>query len=245
MTRSRLAERVPSSFSAEDGWSPDVVEVLKGAAADAGLPVGLVRLAFLGDDKFGVTKFDGSRTIVVGLRHTAEGEVACAYWRETPRVSPIARFLGTPGRVPLPAEPTSLPDGTLGYFVPSARTDDCFAAAIATVLQVPLADVPDPRIDERLAVGEAPEEIDRFAQDELNRWLSKRGLRLVVHRELPTRRARWIGVVPGAGSFNDHCLVMSRDEVLFDPGRVSTGVRSFGLEDVRIGLSFQSIKSRR
>jgi len=35
---------------------------------------------------------------------------------------------------------------------------------------------------------------------------------------LPVSRRRWIGVVrAGGGHFEDHCLVMARDRVLFDP----------------------------
>jgi len=144
----------------------------------------------------------------------------------------------------MPIEPKVLADGSLGYFVRTGREDDCFAAAIATVLQVPIGQVPDPRIDERLAAGEAAAEIDRSAQRELARWLTRRGLRMAVHRSVPASRRRWIGVVPMPGDFMNHCLVMSRETVLFDPATAAEGVRIFGLEDVRQALSFQSTTKR-
>jgi hypothetical protein len=53
-----------------------------------------------------------------------------------------------------------LRDGTLGYLARAGPEDGCFASALATCLQVPIGDVPDPRLDERLAAGESPEAID-------------------------------------------------------------------------------------
>jgi hypothetical protein len=144
-----------------------------------------------------------------------------------------------------------LADGTLGYYVRAPRSDDCFAAAIATVLQVPIEDVPDPRLDERLAAGETPEHINRSAQDQLRRWLAGRGLRMVTHRMLPARHRRWIAVIPMRGHFNDHCIVMARDQLLFDPAAVygagmyfrGLWVREFRPQDATYGLSF--IKTKR
>lgn len=60
------------------------------------------------------------------------------------------------------AKPVRLRDGTLGYRVGFPRDDDCFAAAVATTLQVPLDQVPDVRIDERLRAGESPENVKRL-----------------------------------------------------------------------------------
>ncbi len=110
-----------------------------------------------------------------------------------------------------------LRDGTFGYFVRGLRTDDCWAAALATCLQVPIDEVPDPRLDERLRAGEDPAEVDRSAWLALDRWLADRGYRMTVHCKPPTSRKRWIGIVQLPGWFQSHCLVMSRDEVLFDP----------------------------
>jgi hypothetical protein len=149
-------------------------------------------------------------------------------------------------------KPVPLEDGTLGFFVRWPRKDDCQAAAIATVLQVPIGKVPDPRIDERLEAGEDDEEIDRRAHVELTRWLARRGLRMVVHRSpLDVARRRWIGVVMMPGRFQNHCLVMDRQKCLFDPVRhdyvmdfPGRQLRRFRVEDVSYGLSFQAAKRK-
>lgn len=133
--------------------------------------------------------------------------------------------------------PQRLADGTLGWAVRDNRADDCFTAAVATCLQVPIEEIPDPAIDSRLAAGETIEEIDTAARDQFERWLASRDLEMVLHRNVPARRLRWIGVVPLRGAFNDHCLVMSRDALLFDP---SGPTDFFTADDVRFGLSFRA-----
>jgi hypothetical protein len=134
-----------------------------------------------------------------------------------------------------------LDDGTLGYFV--RRRDDCFAAAMSTVLEVPIAQVPDWRLDERKRAGENPELIGRSAWAETIRWLADRGLRLIEHRTVPVRARRWIGIVPMMGIFNDHCLVMCHGQVIFDPSWDMEGfgrrVRGFDGDEVRSGYSFR------
>jgi hypothetical protein len=148
-----------------------------------------------------------------------------------------------------------LPDGTVGYLVRAPRRDDCFAAALATALQVPIDEVPDSRLTERCRAGEDLAEISRSAWQELQRWLAGRGLRVVIHRKVPVRKPRWIGVVATTG-WADHCMVMSWGRVLFDPtkdlrfaalAKILPGrqlprlrVRTWGPEDVAYGLSFQS-----
>ena len=94
--------------------------------------------------------------------------------------------------------------------------------------------------------------MNRAAFAELDRWLAGRGLRAIVHRKPPVRLRRWIGVIVMPGDFQSHCLVMSRDEVLFDPARLELAdgstppqeraVRRFGLESVGFGYSFQTVK---
>jgi hypothetical protein len=144
------------------------------------------------------------------------------------------------------ARPRELPDGTLGWPIRLPRGDDCFASALSTCLQIDIADVPDPRIDERLAAGESADDIERDMSSTLERWLTRRGLQMSVHRKVPVALPRWIGVVVIAGAFRSHCLCMHYGDVLFDPlvaasedGRIDgRAVRQFGAKDVKIGLSF-------
>lgn len=130
---------------------------------------------------------------------------------------------------------TKLRDGTLGYSMkivdydsplavllqrPVGR-DDCLQAAVATCLQVPTPRVPNLHLDEQLSAGKEPAEIDRLAWSTMVRWAARRGLTIMIHPRPPTSERRWIGVVPGpadgAAEFQDHCLVMSRNDLLFDP----------------------------
>jgi hypothetical protein len=136
-----------------------------------------------------------------------------------------------PGRHPV----VQLDGGEVGYCMDPARTDDCFQAAIATAVQVPIEQVPDLRLDRRVAAGDDPEEINRESWVRLEAWLLGRGLRIVVHETVPVERDRWAGVCLGrpdaeAGlrdgygefvwrdnPFRDHCLVMTHGDVFFDP----------------------------
>jgi hypothetical protein len=163
--------------------------------------------------------------------------------RPTPPLLRALAFL-LPRTVPLP-------DGTVGY-VARGRWDDCFASALATTLQVPIEQVPDPRIEERTQAGESPESIDRSAWQELERWLAGRGLAIEEHRDFKdaATRERWIGVVHQPGWFNDHCLVMCHDRVLFDPtvydpdwARVA-GVRVWRADEVSYGYSFRTARQK-
>jgi hypothetical protein len=160
--------------------------------------------------------------------------------------------------IPPTPKTLDLPDGTVGYFVRHPRRDDCLAAALATTLQVPIDEVPDPRLNERARAGEDLDAVSRSAWAQLERWLAARRLRMVTHRKVPAARGRWIGVVPLRG-WADHCMVMSRAEVLFDPvrdfplvalakllpaaevERSKICVRRWGPEHVSWGLSFQNL----
>jgi hypothetical protein len=156
-------------------------------------------------------------------------------------------------------------DGSFGWFVVPPRTDSCVQAAFATCLEVAFADVPDPRLDERVAAGEDVAEIDRSAAREMGAWLAARGLRMVVHRPPPVHLPRWIGIVELPGVHQNHCLVFARDRLLSDPSvdwfraqerfvrpPMLAGfgdavgdlvdppqVRVWGLQDVSYGLSFE------
>ena len=136
-----------------------------------------------------------------------------------------------------------LPDGSLGWFM--RRRDDCLQAAIASVLQVPITEVPDAHIDRRLRKGEDPDELNRQMWAELAEWLAGRGLEVVVHPSVPVPADRWIGIVPKEGDFQSHCLVMSHEELLHDPARGiaeferQQKVRIWGPDDVMFGLTFE------
>jgi hypothetical protein len=69
--------------------------------------------------------------------------------------------------------------------------DDCFTAAMATVLQVPIDQVPEPHLSKRIEAGEPPEQIELTAWQETCCWLAARGLRMILHRKVPAARRRW------------------------------------------------------
>lgn len=119
-----------------------------------------------------------------------------------------------------------LAGGDVGYT--STRDDDCLRPCIATVLQVPIEEVPDPRIDERQAAGDRDDVIVRESWEALWQWLHDRGLEMVLHDEPATDLERWIAVtrVPsihgfasqvGAATFAAHCLVMRYRRMILDP----------------------------
>jgi hypothetical protein len=114
--------------------------------------------------------------------------------------------------------PVRLRDGTLGYRPEGGRADDCFRAALATVLRVKPEHIPDSQIDERLAEGYTPEQVTELAWQEFFQWLPYTGLRMEVHRELPIHLPRWVGIARQPGDFQDHCLAMEFTDVLWDPG---------------------------
>jgi hypothetical protein len=87
---------------------------------------------------------------------------------------------------------TQLDDGEIAYGM--ERPDDCLRPCMATVLQVAIDGVLDPRLDDRLAAGEPVDAIGRESWAMLEQWLAGRGRRLVVHESVPVDRARWIGV---------------------------------------------------
>ena len=72
----------------------------------------------------------------------------------------------------------------------------------------------------------------------------------VHEKPTPTGR-RWIGIVRCLGGvFHDHCLVMTRDGLLYDPIGTAVGpdgrrIRLFGPEDIAFGLTFQRTTTRR
>jgi hypothetical protein len=151
----------------------------------------------------------------------------------------------------------------IGYAMAPHRHDDCFQAAVATVTQVPIEQVPDLALDRRLSEGADAEEISRTAWERFDAWATRRAFALRFWPEVPVDRPRWIGVVespmgdarysytPDGGvvlvegtNFNDHCLVMSHDRLLFDPScsvRIPPGARPFAFtpDQITYGISFE------
>jgi hypothetical protein len=101
---------------------------------------------------------------------------------------------------------------------------DCFGACVASILELPIGDVPNP----------APEE---HWWDAWNEWLLLRGLQLVQweapegdrpdgHRVCCRLSGYWIATVPSLNAQADpakpatwgrHCIVMNGDSVAWDP----------------------------
>lgn len=123
-----------------------------------------------------------------------------------------------------------------------SRLDQCLQAATATCLQIPMVEVPDARIDERIEAGENPERLDTDSWDEFCEWAASRGYSVVVHATLPTHLRRWIGVCALDGLFRSHCLVMEYDRIRFDPAAASCSgrarLREFGQAEITYGISF-------
>jgi len=136
-----------------------------------------------------------------------------------------------------------LRDGSLGYV--QRRADDCFQAAIASCLQIPMHQVPDVQINRQLDAGKEPEEINRQVDETMSRWLAGQGVQLTLHSgRLPTA-GRWIGVVRGPEReefANDHCLVMQGRDCLLETskpyGDLDLAVH-FGYEDVDYGITIE------
>jgi hypothetical protein len=113
--------------------------------------------------------------------------------------------------------------------------------------------VPDLSILKR-AQREDSAEISRSGWNRIDEWASSIGLRLRLWDSVPVPRDRWIGVVVAepdeevADDFLDHCLVLARDRLLFDPAcsvRPPPGMRPltsdhFALDQITYGISFDS-----
>jgi hypothetical protein len=122
------------------------------------------------------------------------------------------------------------------------------------VTQIPIEQVPDPRLHERLEAGDDPEQINAESWDRITRWLDSRGLRMTYYatfRTLPIDRERWLGVCvrpPDEANpcpFADHTLVMSYGDILFDPAAKAITARGWGVRkwqpcDVTYGLTFDA-----
>jgi len=158
------------------------------------------------------------------------------------------------------------PGDEVGYAMDPYRTDDCFQAAIASATQVPIEQVPDLALDQRLWRGDDPEQVSDTSWERIQRWASKCGLALTFHSEVPVERSRWLGVCVAGHSdraafeirpdgtwaerkdevppaFNDHCLVMSHARLIFDPScsvRLPPGMQlmKYTPNHITYGISF-------
>lgn len=113
-----------------------------------------------------------------------------------------------------------LPDGTVGYL--QRRLDDCVQASLSTLTQIPPHRIPDARIDAQLAAGVDKHAVNRGFWTTLEAWVQQQpGMVLTIHPtgQPPVTHRRWIAVTRSADAwgFNDHCLVMDRQDVLFEP----------------------------
>jgi hypothetical protein len=134
---------------------------------------------------------------------------------------------------------TRLRDGSLGYL--QRRTDDCLQAAIATCLQIPPHEVPDLHIARQLFAGKDPEEIDRGIARTMGRWEDEHGVTVRYHARPPTSARRWIGVVTETADYDDHCLLLSRRDRLFDPANLlpSVTVSQYDATDCDYGITIE------
>lgn len=103
---------------------------------------------------------------------------------------------------------------------------------------IPLDQLPDARIDQRLAAGETIEQVDKTAWGQMLRWLDGRGLKLIRHSRPPTHLPRWIGMVPNERPFQSHSLVMAGPKILFDPA-VKPGIRTFYSIEIEFGYELR------
>lgn len=198
----------------------------------------------------------------------ASPEASSQWWREWTRgtkspfkTHPVVRL--TEHGIDWGAAPR--PGDEVGYGMDPYRTDDCLQAAVATATQVPIEEVPDFALDRRLKRGDNVDEISRTTWERVDGWASKRGLALMYWKgdEVPVPRERWIGVIASSNTgtrtvvdasgrmirtegaaFNDHCLVMSHERLVFDPScsvKVPPGMRMLCCDPAQItyGISFE------
>jgi hypothetical protein len=155
--------------------------------------------------------------------------------------TPATRVLQVASTLTRP-EQCLLPDGTVGYYI--RRGDDCMAAALATLIQVPLDEVPNARLVDRASAGEGREQTSRSAWEELERFAASRGLRFEIHDPPPWRRARWVGVIPGGLLPHDgHALLMCRKRIVFDPSSNIDISHTWTIDRIAWGLTAHKRRS--
>jgi hypothetical protein len=134
--------------------------------------------------------------------------------------------------------------------------------AVATLLQMTPDQVPDFQLDKQKFVDGRPlEETERSAMQQFGQWMDDRGLTMIKHTTPPTPATRWIGVITAnpvlydvdanESKFDDHCLVMTGSECLWDPSHIlppvkrepitalpgSGGPGSSGVDDITYGIT--------
>jgi hypothetical protein len=138
-----------------------------------------------------------------------------------------------------------LRDGTFGYL--QRRLDDCLQAAVASLLEVPMHEVPDLNLHKQILSGGCDQkDVLRAANERMDRWIAQSGLTVNCHAAPPIS-GRWIGVVLGSDSDvanGDHCLLMSGRDCLFDPAEYvpPSGDRPaslLGIEDVDYAITIE------
>lgn len=139
---------------------------------------------------------------------------------------------------------TTLRDGTIGYF--QRRSDDCLQAALATLTQCPMDQVPDLHLDKQERAGRDPEQIAQYVAWRMGAWARDHGVIITAHATLPTTSKRWIGVSWGGGETgDDHCLVLNRKDVLWDPshelppgeGDPMVKIAAYGPDHINYGIT--------
>jgi hypothetical protein len=94
---------------------------------------------------------------------------------------------------------------------------------VATLLDIPLEDVPDPQIDACLAAGMSPEDVNQHSKAELNAYLLGHGYRLTFHKRAPVHRDALDRDLPGSWAVRDHTVVMSYGQIVLRASRCPRG----------------------
>jgi hypothetical protein len=152
-----------------------------------------------------------------------------------------------------------LRDGSVGWY--QRRPDDCWSAAVASCLRLPLDAVPDLRLDQRLEQGMGAADVDRVAQGAVKKWLAARALTIVTYDRVPVDPPRrWVGIIPLGDWWVSHCVLMRYGEILFDPSPLApplavvqaaliTGVsirrRIWRADEVTEGFSFAKCPAKK
>jgi hypothetical protein len=108
--------------------------------------------------------------------------------------------------------------------------------------------VPDPHLEELRGPGRNDEEIDFLIDLKFREWTYEHGLTIVFHPSPPRWAKRWIGMVTTGDPFNDHTMLMSGPDCLFDPAHLlppgedeATALNGYGVGDIDYGFTIERI----